>query len=194
MIRVASLDDLDAIMTLERLSFRADAWSEATMRADLASPHTWYVVAEEDERLIGYAGLRAPAGSKDADIQTIALDETARGRGLGRELFRTLLAEAARRRVREVFLDVRADNRPAQSLYSSEGFEAIGRRANYYPGEGVDAIVMKLDLTRWAAAEPSPKSDDRAIVGRSATDSPTTAAISDEAAEPAAGENPGGAA
>lgn len=155
MMRPATLDDLDAVMELERAAFRGDAWSEATMRADISSAHTWYVVVEEDGRLLGYAGLRAPAGSKDADIQTIALAEDARGRGLGRALFRALLAEAARRRVREVFLDVRADNATAQSLYSSEGFEPIGRRPNYYPGEGVDAIVMKLELARWPGAPSS---------------------------------------
>ncbi|TQK18719.1 ribosomal-protein-alanine N-acetyltransferase [Microbacterium sp. SLBN-154] len=145
-LRPASVDDLAAIMVLERAAFGGDAWSDDVMRAELASPHTWYVVAEEDGRLVGYAGLRAPGGSKDADVQTIALDETVRGRGLGRGIFRALLAEAARRGVSEVFLDVRDDNAPAQSLYASEGFEAIGRRPNYYPGEGVDAIVMRLRL------------------------------------------------
>ncbi|AZC14922.1 ribosomal protein S18-alanine N-acetyltransferase [Microbacterium sp. ABRD28] len=145
-LRPASVDDLGAIMVLERAAFGGDAWSDDVMRADLASPHTWYVVAEEDGRLVGYAGLRAPAGSKDADVQTIALDEGVRGRGLGRAIFQALLDEAARRGVSEVFLDVRADNAPAQSLYASEGFEAIGRRPNYYPGEGVDAIVMRLRL------------------------------------------------
>ncbi|NYF15591.1 ribosomal-protein-alanine acetyltransferase [Microbacterium sp. AK009] len=145
-LRPASVDDLGAIMVLERAAFGGDAWSDDVMRAELASPHTWYVVAEEDERLVGYAGLRAPEGSRDADVQTIALDETVRGRGLGREIFRALLDEAGRRGVSEVFLDVRDDNAPAQSLYTSEGFEAIGRRPNYYPGEGVDAIVMRLRL------------------------------------------------
>ncbi|WP_322409849.1 ribosomal protein S18-alanine N-acetyltransferase [Microbacterium invictum] len=145
-LRPAGVDDLGAIMVLERAAFGGDAWSDDVMRAELASPHTWYVVTEEDGRLVGYAGLRAPAGSRDADVQTIALDETVRGRGLGREIFRALLDEARRRGVSEVFLDVRADNTPAQRLYASEGFEAIGRRPNYYPGEGVDAIVMRRRL------------------------------------------------
>lgn len=143
-LRPASVDDLGAIMVLERAAFGGAAWSDDVMRAELASPHTWYVAAENEGRLVGYAGLRAPAGSRDADVQTIALDESVRGRGLGREIFRALLAEARRRGVSEVFLDVRADNEPAQRLYTSEGFEAIGRRPNYYPGEGVDAIVMRL--------------------------------------------------
>src|SRR6478735_8250385 len=99
--RVASLEDLDAIMALERASFPSDAWSDAMMREELASPHGWYVVVEEAGRLIGYAGLRAPRGGKDADIQTIAIAESARGRGRGRAILEALLAEASVRRVHD---------------------------------------------------------------------------------------------
>ncbi len=62
-----------------------------------------------------------------------------------------LLAEASRRRVREVFLEVRADNPVAQALYASEGFAELGRRPRYYQPDGVDALVMRLDVAAWAA-------------------------------------------
>jgi ribosomal-protein-alanine acetyltransferase len=151
-IRAAAAPDLDAIMTLERASFPTDAWSEALMRAELASPHGWYVVDEEAGRLVGYAGLRAVQGATDADIQTIAIAESARGRGRGRALLRSLLTEAARRGAKDLFLEVRADNPVAQALYASEGFLEIGRRPRYYQPDDVDAIIMKLDVPAWAAA------------------------------------------
>lgn len=150
-IRRATPDDLAAIMALEHASFPTDAWSEAMMRAELASPHTWYAVAELAGVLVGYAGLRAVAGSGDADVQTIAVAEASRGRGHGRMLLHALLAEADRRRVRHVFLDVRADNPVAQALYASEGFAEVGRRPRYYQPDDVDAVVMSLDLAGWAA-------------------------------------------
>lgn len=149
--RSATLDDLDAIMALEHASFPTDAWSPAMMREELLSPHGWYVVVEEVGRLIGYAGLRAVRGARDADVQTITISETARGRGRGRALLIALLDEAARREVHDVFLDVRADNPVAQALYASEGFVEVGRRARYYQPDDVDAIVMQLDLRGWAA-------------------------------------------
>ena len=151
-LRPATADDLAAIMMLERTSFPTDAWSEAMMREELASPHGWYVVDDEAGRLVGYAGLRAVAGAKDADIQTIAIAEVSRGSGRGRAMLRALLAEAARRRVTDVFLEVRADNPVAQSLYVSEGFAEIGRKPRYYQPDDVDAVVMKLDLRGWSAA------------------------------------------
>lgn len=149
--RPATPDDLDAIMSLERASFPSDAWSDAMMREELASAHGWYVVVEEGGRVIGYAGLRAPRGATDADIQTITIASDARGRGRGRALLTALLDEAVRRGTRDVFLEVRADNPVAQQLYASEGFAEVGRRPRYYQPDGVDAIVMKLDLRGWAA-------------------------------------------
>jgi ribosomal-protein-alanine N-acetyltransferase len=149
--RPATVADLDAIMALERASFPTDAWSDAMMREELTSRHSWYVVDEEAGRLVGYGGIRAAKGSTDADIQTIAIAESARGRGRGRALLATLLAEASRRGVREVFLEVRADNPVAQALYASEGFIELGRRPRYYQPDGVDALVMRLDLRGWAA-------------------------------------------
>ena len=172
-LRRATGDDLAAIMALERASFPTDAWSEAMMRQELASPHGWYVVDDEAGRLVGYAGLRAVAGAKDADIQTIAIADVSRGRGRGRSILRALLEEAARRGVGHVFLEVRADNPVAQALYASEGFAEIGRKPRYYQPDDVDAVVMKLDLRGWAAARhPSApaesairNSDDRTLSG-----------------------------
>jgi ribosomal-protein-alanine acetyltransferase len=154
-IRPATPDDLDAIMALERASFPSDAWSDAMMREELSSPHGWYVVAEEAGRLAGYAGLRAPKSARDADVQTITIAEAFRGRGRGRMLLTALLEEARARGVRDVYLEVRADNPVAQRLYASEGFAEVGRRPHYYQPDDVDAIVMRLDLPAWQAARPA---------------------------------------
>ncbi|WP_217183005.1 ribosomal protein S18-alanine N-acetyltransferase [Streptomyces sp. AC495_CC817] len=145
-LREATAADFDAIMAIEHRSFPTDAWSAETMSAELSSPHGRYLVDEVDGAVIGYGGVRALQGGADADIQTIALDREHRGAGRGRALLRALLAAAAERGAREVFLEVRADNPAAWGLYVSEGFEEIGRRPRYYQPDDVDAIVMRLDL------------------------------------------------
>lgn len=150
-IRLAAVADLVAIMRIERASFPTDAWSADTMAAELAAPHSHYLVDEEDGDVVGYAGLRSARGAADADIQTIALAADRRGEGRGRALLRALLAEASRRGAREVFLEVRADNPGAEGLYLSEGFTELGRRPRYYQPDGVDAIVMRLDLRSWTS-------------------------------------------
>lgn len=98
-LRRATGDDLEAIMALEHAAFPTDAWSSVAMSAELSSEHTAYLVCEEAGRTVGYGGVRALRGSRDADIQTIAISETARGSGRGRALLEALL-EIARSAVR----------------------------------------------------------------------------------------------
>lgn len=147
-LRRATPVDLDAIMLLETGIFGTDAWSPANMRSELESPHAYYLVAErlDDASIVGYAGLLAPQGGSDGDIQTIAVAESDRRGGLGRTLIQALVAEARKRGATQVFLEVRADNGGAQHLYETLGFVPIAERIGYYQPDNVDAIVMKYDI------------------------------------------------
>ena len=147
--RRATVGDLETIMELESATFGNDAWSTESMRNELGSIHTYYLVAlgpGEAGSLAGYAGLLAPRGARDAEIQTIAVAPHARRHGLGRMLMERLIAEADQRRARQVFLEVRADNPNARTLYESLGFEQIAVRKHYYQPDNVDAQVMRLTL------------------------------------------------
>ena len=147
-LRRATLDDLDSIMAIEAATFTEDAWSPATMRAELADRNGYYLVAfppESPESIEAYAGLRAPQRAPQADIQTIAVVESARRQGLARTLMQRMTNEARQRGAKELFLEVRADNPGAQALYLSLGFEQIAQRPNYY-GAGLDALVMRLTI------------------------------------------------
>ncbi|TFC91876.1 MULTISPECIES: ribosomal protein S18-alanine N-acetyltransferase [Cryobacterium] len=148
-LRRAKADDVQAIMALETRIFVNDAWSTAAMAHDVVSSDCYYLVAfppDEPDRIEAYAGLLAPSGAHEGDIQTIAVTEQARGHGLGRTLMLSLIAEARKRGVREVFLEVRADNPAAQELYRRLGFEELGIRRGYYQPDNVDAIVMRLHV------------------------------------------------
>jgi ribosomal-protein-alanine N-acetyltransferase len=143
-LRRATADDLDPIMAIENAMFPDDAWSPATMAAEIAGEHGHYLVAvAADGAIDGYAGLLAPERSGHGDIQTIAVVERARRRGLGRTLMLALLNEARRRGATEVFLEVRADNPGARALYETLGFAEIARRPRYYR-HGIDAVIMRL--------------------------------------------------
>lgn len=150
-LRRATPADLDAIMAIEERVFENDAWSRDIMAAELGDRHGHYLVAvrvDDPSDLVGYAGLRSPRGEPQADIQTIAVAEHARRQGLGRVLLQSLIAEARDRGAAELFLEVRADNPGAQSLYGMLGFEPIAVRPQYYQPDGVDAIVMRLEIPR----------------------------------------------
>lgn len=148
-LRRATVDDLDAVMAIENSVFGSDAWSRSTMKAELADRWGYYLVAcpvADPHRVDAYSGLRALHNDPNADIQTIAVAESARRHGLGRVLMQQMIAEGRNRGTETLLLEVRADNPGAQSLYTSLGFEEIAVRPNYYQPDGVDAIVMKLTI------------------------------------------------
>ncbi|MBP6686203.1 MAG: ribosomal protein S18-alanine N-acetyltransferase [Leucobacter sp.] len=144
-VRDAALTDLSAVAALEAELFGSDAWSSDIVREELTGERRRYIVLVDEAGTIrGYAGILVVG--TDGDIQTIAVDPGLRGAGHGRALMNELLDEAARRGASQVFLEVRADNPVARGLYISLGFVEIGVRPRYYQPEGVDAIVMQLQL------------------------------------------------
>ncbi|KQX66008.1 ribosomal protein S18-alanine N-acetyltransferase [Angustibacter sp. Root456] len=135
---------VEPALPLEIDLFGAEAWSAETWWAELAAPGRHYLVAHDDAgALVGYAGLLV--NGADADVMTIAVSNAAQGHGYGGVLMRGLLDVAAERGARQVLLEVRADNVPAQRLYERHGFKRIAVRRGYYrTADGsVDAWVMR---------------------------------------------------
>jgi ribosomal-protein-alanine N-acetyltransferase len=142
----AGLVDAGDIHQLEGVLFPHDAWSRQTIDAELTHPDSYYLVLRDDKSndLVGYGGLRAsPTHGGQGDIQTMAIAVNHQGQGLGLALLDALLAEAWRRHVNDVFLEVRADNDTARGLYQRAGFREIARRPGYYQPGPIDAIVMQ---------------------------------------------------
>lgn len=142
-IRLATPADLDALMAMERTIFPDDAWTTEQMAQGLSSPYAHYVVVEQGGDIIGYAGAFHLPGDDVADIHTIAVAASARGHGVGAELFDNLLSWCATDGARRILLEVRSDNLAAQNLYQSRGFQTIAIREGYYQPANVDALVME---------------------------------------------------
>lgn len=142
-IRRATPADLDALMSMERTIFPDDAWTTEQMAQGLSSPYAHYVVVEQGGDIIGYAGAFHLPGDDVADIHTIAVAASARGHGVGAELFDNLLSWCATDGARRILLEVRSDNLAAQNLYQSRGFQTIAIREGYYQPANVDALVME---------------------------------------------------
>lgn len=107
--------------------------------------------AADAAHIVGYAGLSAPSSADQGDVQNIAVVPELRGTGLGRHLLRLLIAEAERRGLADLLLEVRIDNTAAQTLYRSEGFAQIAVRPRYYRG-AIDALIMSRPLATSTAA------------------------------------------
>ncbi len=146
-IRAMRWWDLPDVLALEQELFSPEAWSEAQLWGELAQGTRRYVVAVDGGgSLLGYAGI--DLGIDTADVQTLAVARPARRRGVARRLLGSLLTQAEQAGLRDVVLEVRADNEAAACLYAEAGFRPIGRRRGYYAAGTVDAVVLRRRGTR----------------------------------------------
>jgi ribosomal-protein-alanine N-acetyltransferase len=146
-IRLAVPADAAALVEIERRCF-SDPWSETSFKEALGSPWTFGLVAHTSDILVGYLIGREMAGT--GEILNLAVAPDCRRKGVARALLRAGLASLGRRRVDEVYLEVRESNRSAQALYLSAGFRPVGQRAGYYRNPKEDALVLWLPLKQHA--------------------------------------------
>jgi ribosomal-protein-alanine N-acetyltransferase len=128
------------LLPIEADLFGAEQWSAAMFWNELAHGH-YYRVAVHDGEVVGYAGLAVTA-SDEAAVQNIAVRRDRQRHGIGEALLADLLAEADRRSVSRVFLEVAVDNEVAQRLYRRHGFAPAGIRRGYYQPSNTDALTM----------------------------------------------------
>lgn len=118
-------------------------WTQAEFAGFLSDPLVFLLVEGDAGFLLG----RAVAG--EAELLTLAVAPEARRRGLGQRLVSRFLYQARLRGAESAFLEVAADNAPAQALYARAGFAPAGRRRGYYQGadgRAVDALVLRKAL------------------------------------------------
>lgn len=130
------------ILPIEEDLFGVERWSPAMFWNELSAGH-FYLVAEPapGAGVVGYAGL-AVTPPDEAWVQNIAVRRDGQGNGTGAQLLDALLAEAHRRGVRRVHLEVATDNATARRLYQRRGFHVAGVRRGYYQPSNTDAYVM----------------------------------------------------
>lgn len=146
-VEPATRHDLAALAQLHGASFHR-GWGESEFDAMLREPNTLLHRLRRGGRVIGFAVSRMAAD--EAEILSIAVAASQRGRGLSRGLLATHLGHLAGRGVRTVFLEVEENNQPATRLYAKAGFAVVGRRERYYReagGEERNALVMRRDLS-----------------------------------------------
>jgi len=149
-LRLATLDDLEALVDLEALTFPEDPWTPFMLADELMSPASRYwIAADESGAAIGYGGVKV--GGDQADVMTIGVAPHARGRGAGAAILDALLDWARQAGAAEIFLDVRPSNEGAIALYNSRGFVEIGRRPRYFRNPVEEAVEMRAPLTRAGA-------------------------------------------
>ena len=131
-------------MAIERRCF-SDPWSETSFRDALDSPWSFGLVANSGQGIAGYLIAREVAGT--GEVLNLAVSPEFRRRGVARALLRAGLKYFRKRRVEEVFLEVRESNAGALALYQAAGFRPVGQRTGYYRSPREDALVLRTELS-----------------------------------------------
>ena len=139
-----SNEDVPRVMEIESEVY-PHPWTEGIFQDCIRVGYGCWV-DEIDGQIQGYALISIAAN--EAHILNICISKAFQGRGFGKKLLYKLLDDAEKSDVDSVFLEVRDSNHVAIQLYEQEGFNRIGLRKAYYPGdEGrEDAIVFARAL------------------------------------------------
>ena len=137
--------DLVPATAMEKEIYGKAGWSAAQFKEEFAKApkDAYYIAAELDGELIGYAGIYYV--SDFADVHTITVAADHRRKGIGREFLKRLINWARVKKAKAIMLEVRVGNEEALPLYLQNGFTEINRRPNYY-GPGLTAIIMRKEL------------------------------------------------
>jgi [ribosomal protein S18]-alanine N-acetyltransferase len=142
-IRKMREKDLETIAVMEKQIF-PDPWSYDAFKSDLNNEMAWPIVAVIDDVVVGYTCLYIVAGEVQIGNFAVAIDY--RNQGIAKVMMNEVIKITQDRKCDSIFLEVRESNLPAQKLYSSFGFNSVGRRVGYYRNPRENAIIMVKEL------------------------------------------------
>src|SRR5882757_7731564 len=88
-------------------------------------------VAEEGGKVLGYISTRIEREARKGRIPNLAVDKTARGRGVGRRLIEHALEYFRREGMAFAMIETMENNPVGRHLYPSCGFVEAGRQIHY---------------------------------------------------------------
>lgn len=133
---------VDAVAQLEKQCF-SDPWSANAISSELDNPLSLWVVAMDEDTLVGYVGSQSVMGW--ADMMNLAVAPAYRRNGIGEKLVLQLVQHLQANQVTCLTLEVRASNESAIRLYAKLGFEEVGRRPGYYHKPKEDALILRKE-------------------------------------------------
>jgi ribosomal protein S18 acetylase RimI-like enzyme len=130
------------------LSFQDFNRELAELPGEYSEPAGCILIAREGSAIVGCVALRSFGGREVCEMKRLYVRVAFRGRGVGRQLAESIIAEAKVRGYRKMKLDTLASMGKAIQLYKSLGFKQIAPY-RHNPIEG--AVFMQLELESFKA-------------------------------------------
>lgn len=138
-VRPMEEGDLERVAQLEKENFSMP-WSVLSLRDALGNPAAFYVVAQEEDRIVGCCGCWQSLD--EGEVMNVSVAGDCRGRGIAFALLQELEKIGEARGVLSYTLEVRESNAPAIRLYHKCGYRSEGIRPNFYENPRENALIM----------------------------------------------------
>lgn len=135
--------DLNAVVAIEQDCFSLP-WTRENFASALASKDALFLVAKEEDSLLGYAGMFI--SFDEGEITNVAVDALHRKKGTGRRLMQEIQRIGQECGVRRIVLEVRKSNMAAITLYEKMNFLVVGTRRDFYDFPKEDALIMVWEM------------------------------------------------
>jgi ribosomal-protein-alanine N-acetyltransferase len=139
--RLSPGDDLAAIAELQRRSF-TNPWGAESIQWELANTDVarLYIATSADGAVVAYCACWLIFD--ELHINSLAVEEGVRRRGVARRLLQEVFRDAIRAGAQSATLEVRRSNEAARRLYLSLGFVVDAVRRDYYQLPREDALIL----------------------------------------------------
>ena len=109
------------------------------------------LVAESSGRVVGFSGygtFRTKAGYVSTAEDSVFLDESFRGHGVGKRLLARLLDEARARQIHVMVAAITSENLVSIGLHQALGFEQVGYlpQVGHKFGRWLDLVLLQITL------------------------------------------------
>ena len=147
-VSAATETDMQRILDIEQDSI-SPPWPHGALLSEIYCEDSFFAVARRVAEnsgasrvhdILGFVILRRAAD--EGELFQIAVDKTARRRGIADMLMGAALEYVSGCGLTSVYLELRASNEAAACLYEKHGFVRLRSRKNYYTDPAEDALVM----------------------------------------------------
>ena len=135
--------DMPDVLAIEYDSFD-HPWSESDFLAALRQLNHIGLVAERDNRIVGFTIYELHKSR--LRVLNFAVCVDSRRSDIGTQMIQKLISKLSPQLRKEITLEVRETNLPAQLFFKSQGFRAIEVIRDCYEDTDEDAFVMRYRL------------------------------------------------
>lgn len=138
-IRAMEERDLEQVYNIECDNFSMP-WSRASFLSSIHNADHIYMVAEQEQQILGYCGIWGIAG--EGQITNVSVKKIFQRQGVANTLLDSCLKKGNEMGLASYTLEVRESNYRAIALYEKMCFEQVGIRKNFYDKPKENAVIM----------------------------------------------------